>query len=352
MKTQSFSRFSIPAVLVVAALALTGCSGGGDKKADAQEGPLQKYMSAMWDGEEFTQDDLDKQQVKIEELVAKCMAKEAFEYTPNAQNGGRVFTSSEDDDGPEWGSLKFAETYGYGMVDWPGKEEMENQGNSGEDYVDPNQKYVESLSESEQQAYQEALWGPPQEESEVNEDGSYEYDWKTAGCQGAAQNEVQPQGQSYYDDPEFEELNQKMQEVWSEAYGDGENPSTNEDIVKLDRKWAECITEAGYDYTSTVQPQNELREEWNEKQNAGFNEETGEYKEPTKDEQKKLKEDEKVFKAKEIKIAVADKKCQEKVNYTEEQFKASSKIEQKFLDENKAELDAMIAKYGTKKKDK
>jgi hypothetical protein len=171
-----------------------------------------------------------------------------------------------------------------------------------------------------------------------------EYDWKTAGCYGAAQHEVQGESQEAYDDPAFKELFDQMDEMYSEIYGDGQGGSGNDDMVKLDQKWSECMAEAGYDFPSPMEASNVLSEEWNEEQGAGASD-SEEYKEPSKEVKKKFQE-------KEIKTAVADAKCQEKLKYREEQLKVSNAIEQKFLDEHKAELDAMLAKYGSKKKDK
>ncbi|QIK62461.1 hypothetical protein G7068_03965 [Leucobacter viscericola] len=348
MKTLSISRYAVPAALVVAALALTGCSSGDAKKSKDEAGPLQKYMSAMWGDEEFTQEKFDKQQEKTEELVAECMAKEGFDYKPNTENGGMVYMSGDDgDDGPEWGSVKFAETYGYGFINSPGMDSSNDSGDDGKEPVDPNQKYIDSLSESEQQAYNVTLWGPPMSEDQVNpddEDAAVEYDWKQGGCYGAAQHKAQGSAAEATDDPEFKDLFEQINNMYSEVYGNGSSGSTNEDMVKLDRKWAECMTEAGYDFPTPMQAQNSLQDEWMKVQDAGASD-SGEYKEPSKEEKKK-------FQDKEIKTAVADAKCQDKLKYTDEQTKITNKIEQKFVDEHKAELDAMIAKYGSKKKEK
>ena len=348
MKMKAFSRISIPAVVVVAALALTGCSTiiGGGKTKPEEEGPLQKYMSALYGGEEQDQEFFDKQQAEVEDLIAECMTKEGFEYKPNTPNGGGVVNLGEEEDGPEWGSVKFAETYGYGIIDWPGMDDMQDQEDQGE-YIDPNQDYLDKLTESERQAYYETLNGPqPTEEelAEMDPEEGMEYDWKTAGCYGAAQHEVQGDAEGAYEDPEFKALFEQMDEMYAETYGNGDGGSANEDMVKLDRKWAECMTAAGYDFPSPQEAQNALYEEWNEAQSAGSSS-TGESKEPSKEVQKK-------FQATEIKTAVADAKCQEKINYRDEQLKVSNEIEQKFVDEHKAELDAMLAKYDSKKKEK
>lgn len=351
LKTKLSCRFSVPAVLVIAALALTGCSGDSAKKKE-EEGPLTKYMTAMWGDEQYDQEYFDKQQVQIEEKVADCMAKEAFEYIPDTQNGGTViYGGDEDSDIPDWDSLEFAKTYGYGLANSPYSEAADEGDNK--EYVDPNQKYIDSLSESERTAYEETLWGKPATEDELAAEGEEgeamaEYDWKSAGCYGAAQHEVQGEAMEASDDPEFKELFDKMQNVWTEVYGDGENPSPNEDVAKINREWSECIVKAGYDFATPDEASTSLMEEWNEVQNAAYSEDTGSDKEPAGP----SKEETKKFEEKEIKTAVADYECRDKTGYTKKQQKIVNDVEQKFVDEHKAELDAMLAKYGSKKKDK
>lgn len=338
------ARFVVPAVIATAALLLTACSGGDSSKKTPEEGPLSKYMSALWDGEEFTQEKLDKQQLETEELVAACMTKEGFEYTPNPDNSGMVMASEDESDGPEWGSVEFAEQYGYGIIDWPGREAME-QSSSEQEYVDLNADYTSSLSESELNAYYEALHGPqPTEEEmlEMEDGGSYEYNWETAGCYGAAQHEIGTDNNAYQaasEDPQYASLFESMNEVWNELY-DEANP--NETMAKLDREWADCMAEAGLsEFTSPNAAQQTLYDELNALQMPDGDE--GEYKEPSKEESKKFQE-------REIEVAVADFACKKDLSYEDTMMDLQFDLEQKFVDEHKAELDAMVAQYGVKKK--
>src|SRR5690606_15184791 len=62
-----------PAFAAIVALTFTGCSSGGKDTTAAEEGPLSKYLSALWDGEEWTQEKYDEQNKQTEELVAVCM---------------------------------------------------------------------------------------------------------------------------------------------------------------------------------------------------------------------------------------------------------------------------------------
>lgn len=339
-------KFLLPAVLAVAAIALTGCSAGGKSQPEPEEGPLSKYMSALWSDDEMSQEKLDKETLKTEELVAECMTKEGFEYKPNTNNGGMVYsTEDEENSGPAWGSEEFAKEYGFGIVDYPGMSEAPGPGTE-EEYVDPNQDYLASLSESEQNAFYEVLYGPGPTEEEMaameEGDGSYTSDWTREGCYGAARHEIQqdtPGGMAAYEDPEFADLFESMNEVWNTAY---DEEGLNAEMAQLNRDWADCMAEAGHpDLKSPMSAQNELSDEY---YNSGSGGETEEYKEPSKKEKD-------AFKKREIDMAVADWKCRDGLKYDDTQQEIAFAAEQKFVDENKAALDALVAKHGVKQKD-
>ena len=334
------ARIWLPATIALTALVLTGCSSSSKgTSAEIEEGPLDKYLSVLWDGEEYTQEKLDKDQLKIEELVAECMTKEGFEYKPNTQSGGVVISSEDEQDGPVWGSEEFVKEYGYGIVNWPGMNDQTED--PSEEWVDPNQDYVESLSESEQQAYYETLHGtgPTEEQmAEMEESGSYQSDWTQEGCYGAAQHEVNGDMAAAYEDPEFADLFAAMNEMYSGMW-DEENPAP--EIEKLNAKWSDCMAEAGYpDLTSPMTAQNSMNEEY-----YGLGGSTDEeYKEPSK----KQKDE---FQKREIEMATADLSCKKKVDFEKTEQKIMFDAQQKFVDEHKSELEALTSKHSTKTKD-
>ncbi len=336
-------RIWLPAILAVGALTLAGCSGGGKSKAaEPDEGPLGKYYSALWDDEEFTQEKFDAENLKTEELVAECMVKEGFEYTPNTQNGGMVSMDSEDSEGPEWGTVEFAKEYGYGIVNFPGREEAPGPDT---EYVDPNQEYIDSLSESEQTAFYEALSGPGLSEeqwAELEESGEgYSPELSEQGCYGKAQLEIQKETGSAGDpwqDPEFAELFEAMGAVGSEVY-DVENLAP--EMVAVNEEWAACMAPDFSEFTSPMETEMLMYEEYNTLSMPDG--ETGEYKEPSK-------KDTDAFAAREIKVATADYTCRDQVKFTETQQEIQFAAEQKFVDEHQAELDALLSKYSTKQK--
>lgn len=324
-------RLMIPAAGIAAALLLAGCAGnGGGGERSWEDSPLSEYMSSAWGGDddrtpEEMQSEFDDQNREIEEAVADCMAEEGFEYVPVLDNGSTVVTSDDED---EWDpdSRDWVAQYGYGFVNYPGRDDAPSE---DEVFEDPNQEYLESLSESEQTAYNEALHGPmPTEEeyAEMEESGEMpEYDWTTAGCYGAASNAV------YGDDPgssdEHQPLMDAMSAMWEDAQG-------HPDMADLDAAWASCMADAGHSGFSTQQ---DAQQSIMDEQNAAWENqevpEDGEWVEPDFTE----------LGEREIEVALADFDCRDELDYADKQLDVQFELEERFIEEHKAELDAYLA---------
>ena len=306
-------------VPLIAALGLAGCSGSGAPTDASTESPLSKYLSSVWGSnlsDEEQQAKFQEQQKRAEELVAECMSKEGFEYIPNTSNttfstGSYIEWKPDDRD---WVSQ-----YGYGMVNSPMSNTPPDQGDS---YQDPNSDYVSSLSTSEQAAYYAALYGAPQTETTGSEEASYEYKWEEAGCQGAAQHEVN--GESILESDEFATINKAINEFYTAM-------QSSPEYAALDAKWASCMADAGHSgFTAQSDAQTSISDELNEYYSTQTD-----YVENDP----KLKE----VGEREIALALADLDCREKTNYRGEQTKIQFALEERFITDHKAELDAMKA---------
>jgi len=311
---------TVPAAALV--LVLTGCSGGGSGSVDAADSPLQKYLASAWGGDLSEQEQMErfeKENLEREELVAGCMTEEGFEYIPVTDNGAVSFSS-----GDEWkpDDREWVAQYGYGNVNWPGRDEAMTP-EPGEEYIDPNQDYVMSLSESEQAAYYEALYGaPPEEEVIVDGEGSYEYNWETAGCYGWAQHEMD--GDNPYSSDEHKPLMDALNDFYTNVYGAAE-------FTELDAEWSQCMDENGYPgFTAQQDASMSISDELN-----AYYENQTEWVE-NDPELAKIGE-------KEIDIALVDLDCREKVDYRATQQEMIFALEEEFIADHKAELEAFKA---------
>lgn len=295
-----------------------------------------EYFSALWDDEQYTQEKYDQENLRREELISECMAKEGFEYIPNTDSGGTLISSGDESEGPAWDSLEFAQQYGYGVVDWPGREDIE--GLDGlEAYVDPNEDYLHSLSESEQDAYYATLYGETvtvDDEDYEFEDEAFEYNWEDNGCWGWADNQITSEDASAaaWEDPEFEDLFLEMEDLWTQTM---DAP----DIVAANGEWAACMDKAGHPgFSSPEDAQNLMYERQNEIYMAAESP-SGEWTEPDDEAFEELR-------AEEIVLATADWKCKDEVNYTERLQKVDYEAQQAFVDSHRDQLEALIAKHG------
>lgn len=337
-------RRTVPlfATIVVAALALTACTNSGDNPSadDWQNSPLNKYLAAAWGGDlsqEEQERRMNDQQKQAEDLVAACMSEQGFDYTPVDYSGMTSYST-----GDEWkpDSREWVAQWGYGAIDWPGKAEMEAEPVPDQEFVDPNQEYRESLSESEATAYDEALYGAPVPDDAIGEDGSYEYDWEQSGCQGKAHHEVYG-AQGLWDDEQFADLTAAMNKMYEDIESDPRN-------VELDQEWSSCMTDAGHPgFVKQWDAQQSIYDEMNSFWENG----------PEWDDSKSEEENSRVFedynaqiekemqplKDTEIELALADLDCREKTDYRGKKTKIQWELEEQFIADHKAELEAFKA---------
>ena len=240
----------------------------------------------------------------------------------------------------QWGTLEFAEQYGYGATTDPGGYQAAAEaGTAGTEQVDPNQKAVEAMSESERTAFYTALYGEqfsvdPAADPEAPEET--EYDWTTAGCQGSASNEVSGGG---LESDQFASLQEDMAAMYEAVAADPR-------LGDVNAAWASCMADAGiaglaavgdgetliYDEVSKVQeaayttldPNVEMTEEVSASMEADLKEQLAE------------------ITPREIKTAVADYTCRADVGYDKVQQTVNFELQQTFVDAHQADLDAWV----------
>lgn len=311
--------FSLLASTAALALILTGCGstvGPEGGVADPADSPLNAYMMALY-GQGGDEGDWEAEAIEnnklTEELVAECMTEEGFEYLPQTNNisfgsGGGEF----DPESKEW-----VAQYGYGAVNYPGRDEQQE-----ETQKDPNEDYVMSLSESEQAAYYEVLWGPQPSEEEMNAEEGYQPTWEQQGCFGKASHEVQ--GEDPMQSEKHKPVIDAMQAFWEKQ---PEAPEMSE----VDAAWASCMADNGQSgFAKQSDAQNSIYDELN-----AYYEKQTDYVEddPELDE----------IAEREITLALADLDCRDKTDYRAKAQTVTFALEEQFIEDHKAELDAMKA---------
>lgn len=331
---------------VTAALLLTSCSAIV-KTPEVPEGPLTKYWTQIDESIEGQAVFGAKEHEAVENAVSECMVGEGFEYTPTPWTAeDEEMFAEEEAEGPESGSLEFAREYGFGIATYPGSEEALDdtaEFEVDEETDDPNLAYTEKLSLAEQESYFLALYGnesmldggdlefADEVEDEMIEPEEPPSAPAVPGCYEKAQAALGVNEDPYsavYEDPAYEDLWAAVDEFWENS----EDPKV---VATLDKEWNACMADKGLADDATNgrdQVSDALYEEY-EELTMGDEEEWVEL----------TGNDAEEFTKREIKIAVPDAECAQSINYDVRVAEAYNEQEQKFVDQHKAQLDALVA---------
>lgn len=325
-----------PLAVVIAALtALTlaacdggGGDGGGEETSSAapsegltsEDSPLNQMFAefeafsdlASEDSQRYY-DDLNR---KIEEAVATCMSEQGFDYTPSGVDASEVLAL-----GADLSEQEYAAQYGYGIV---AQVELVGVGTD----ADPNAEAVAAMSEAEQAAWNEALYGDLFSATTTEELATMSPE--DMGCYGSAQNEVIEQTPelgfiTVMQNPEYAALITQIAALSGEATAE---PAVQEAAAQ----WSECMAEAGHpDLAEPADAQAEISAQANELWGAA----TGAAEGPDESEVDELQQ-------REIEMATADLACQDEVGYQDTLLTAQFALEEEFITENQTQLDAMV----------
>jgi hypothetical protein len=316
---------------------LTGCSGGGGGGEPSDDetplGAIDKLFEGIY--ADWDEDRANAESMRMEELVAECMAREGFEYIPvDWSQGGMVI--SEDDDIP-WGTLEFAEQWGYGITTNPWEDQQPVDPEPGQEFVDPNQAIIEAMSPTEQEAYYAALYGTF-DWSTVDEGEVVEPSWEELGCSGWAQHEVWGDNVWGGDENEWSDLMDEMQRMW-EAIEDDPR------VTEAHAAWASCMADAGYSGLAKV---GDAEQSFYDRVNPIWENAYADIPPDAGEEEWRAAEEEvqrqlAALTEEEIATAVADYKCRESSGYDKKYQEANLAAQQRFYDEHKEELEAYAA---------
>ncbi len=248
--------------LIVLLLLIAACGGGGaadpetTETVEAEESSSEGETMADFFGygtedPEAQEAEFREQESRIQEAIRQCMAEAGFEYQPTLPPDGSFMV------GEEWDEEEYVRTQGFGITTWYGNEEVTDTTMAGEEWVDPNQEMLEAMSESEATAWQEALYGTPEEqeaasETVVDPETGEEYMEMTGygpGCYGEAQEAEY--GSMEDSNALWEELQPQMDAMYQQVQADPR-------IVELDQEWSACMAERGFEYESMTKMQESI----------------------------------------------------------------------------------------------
>jgi hypothetical protein len=245
-----------------------------DDQEQVYESPLGEFLG--WDmGADFDADAAQAEAAEFErkaqEYIVECMRAEGFDYTPVDYSEFMTFDQADLPEEEQWGTEAWVKKYGFGITtmrypqsqvgpDLVGYDES-SFGGPGEDWVDPNEEYAQSLSDAEREAFYAALYGDPgdypvfefeEEGREPTEEEMAEMDafWETfqpSGCQNEAYETLAYPGGGLGEEDEAryqafdEEFGDAMEEMW-------ERIEASPELIAHREQVETCVTEKGYDY--------------------------------------------------------------------------------------------------------
>ena len=326
-------RSTVPLVLASAAsiLVLAGCSSatGDDSSSRADSLPLQPYLDAIYGSGNDAEAQRLEEEAAVEENIAACMKEEGFEYTPNSSADAGAATSDADWEPDDRG---WVEEWGYGIVDWPGREQAREEGEAAL-AVDANYTNVMSLSEAEQRAYEIALTGAVASEVQEAAQSGEPLPVTDGGCQAKAYNEVMAEAPAI-DLGAFEDLMGRMEALWSDVDSDPR-------FVGLDEQWSACMDDSGEPGFSRQRDASQAIAEALRQLPPSSSETGGDTAQNSAEVTPQNDTAAASLQEREIELALVDLSCREEIDYFSQRDDIVRQIEQEFVDANKEELDAM-----------
>ena len=173
-----------------------------------------------------------RQEQRVQELIAECMAQEGFEYIPAVR-------PIPDGAFSDFASEEFARERGFGITTSFGDEGA--LFGFDDDWTDPNQAIVAALSDSEREAYYETLHQPPEPTgTETNPDTGEEVEVYDngfgGGCSGQAFEEVYAfsDREDIYEQLDLESMYERLE--------------ADPRVQAMTADWSQCMSSRGYDY--------------------------------------------------------------------------------------------------------
>lgn len=341
-------RLRAPAgLLAVLLLAVAACGGKDDGTSPAASPAVRSPLAELLG---YSTDPADQaaelqryieQERKVQQAIVACMKQEGFDYV--AQDPAAFMGSSGFDEDIAFDSKEWAEKYGFGMSTTFGSEGFGSPGVTPP--TDPNQAYVESLSEAERAAYDKALYGEMPTFDPTSADTTAMASFEPSGCDGEARRSTDVT-QAFYS-----EFGDEMQEIYEGIQND---PA----IVAAIEQWTSCMAKAGYEYDTPDQMYEEASKKMepfygagsfggsgsvativtDEQASGAAGDATGiTAPEPPPIDEAKLAE----VQAWEKKVAVANWDCSRDLNRVQQEV--SAQREQEFIDANRAQIDELLA---------
>lgn len=243
-----------------ASILMSACSGD-----DGGAEPKKVTLGSVLGVSDAAPDYADVQR-QSEELTAQCMIDAGWEYIP-VQYPETVTLANESDEDVVARIKLMGLGFAYELLN-DGTDEAVGD-DPWEDFVNPNDAYVASLSADEKAAYDDAMYGTDEEQSQselttTRFDPTTGSQWSVtgsrSGCAGEAFAAVMDKGSTQTTEDAV-----AIKVFWDDLQS---RVKADPRTIKLDDRWASCMRDSGYDYESPAAFRDSTYEEFNSKVTA------------------------------------------------------------------------------------
>jgi len=243
MKSRTIlSLFTLILCMLLSACSDLGISSIRDyQQTPPNYSPLTEFIgTSLWDREDEFRQAVDAFVLRREELIAQCMLQNGFEYAPDLYSMSFQITNNAFDeiypDDAGWVSQ-----YGFGVVSGHRTESGGSIWDTRDD--DPNADYVESLSESEREAYFLALNGPmlpPPPSVSISQAHFNEWFRTERGCLGGSVIQAQEEN------PLFEPRSEEFTPLFEAIAEMNQTILFSPEYEEIHRDWSDCMANLGH----------------------------------------------------------------------------------------------------------
>ncbi len=251
-----FGRFGRKILLLGVPVALVAAAcGGGEDKADAADevaSPIAEFLGEEsffgGDPEQMAARFADQERTR-QETIAACMTEKGFEYVAYVPEQAFDFTTTGD--GLEYDSREYAERYGFGITTQRYSQEEVGPDLVGHDFSqfeenvdeDPNSAIREAMDEATLSAYDEALYGDPDDFPTFDPETMTDEELEAAEAEATSFTPSGCEGEAFAQDTMnafYNEFGEEMEELYESVLDD---PRVKERLAEV----SECMSGEGHD---------------------------------------------------------------------------------------------------------
>jgi len=222
----------------------TSGSAEADPEGAPALSPLDDYIG-VGAGVSLTMTADDPELLEYEEAIARCMAKEGFEYVPYVAPydatftpDGTVMLEESKPSFPDLPPAEFAARFGYGISTKPPADRKED--------IDPNEAIVARMSVAERVAYQQALRGKGNQLDAQGYPSGAGLSSSESSCTGKADGDAPTTDEVVSSQKKVDQVRKSYASLLKRVRGLKDDERADPRMTAATAAWSRCLASAGH----------------------------------------------------------------------------------------------------------